>query len=76
MWRYLWAWVLGALLLAWVVLVAAAYVTGVHEAEEVTDGQLATMARLWLQAPLPSSADRVASPRRSEERRVGKECRL
>lgn len=66
LWRYLWAWVLGALLLAWVVLVAAAYVTGVHEAEEVTDGQLATMARLWLQAPLPSSADRVASPRFSD----------
>ena len=56
LWRYLWAWVLGALLLVWVVLVAAAYYTGVHEAEEVSDGQLATMARLWLQVPLSPSS--------------------
>ncbi|MCW5654915.1 HAMP domain-containing sensor histidine kinase [Hydrogenophaga sp.] len=48
LWRYLWGWVVGVLLLVWVTLFLVAWYTGKHEAEEVTDGQLEAVARLWL----------------------------
>lgn len=50
LWRYLWGWTLGALLVVWLTLVAVAWYTGHHEAEEITDGQLVAVARLWLRA--------------------------
>lgn len=50
LWRYLWVWVVGALLVVWTTLLLVAWYTGHHEAEEVTDGQLVAVARLWLAA--------------------------
>ena len=50
LWRHLWNWTLGALLVVWLTLVAVAWYTGHHEAEEITDGQLIAVARLWLAA--------------------------
>ena len=48
LWRYLWSWVVGALLVVWTTLLLVAWYTGHHEAEEITDGQLESVARLWL----------------------------
>jgi two-component system sensor histidine kinase QseC len=48
LWRYLWSWTLGALLVVWLTLIAVAWYTGHHEAEEITDAQLTSVARLWL----------------------------
>ncbi|MDP3253926.1 MAG: HAMP domain-containing sensor histidine kinase [Hydrogenophaga sp.] len=48
LWRYLWSWVVGALLVVWATLLLVAWYTGHHEAEEITDGQLEAVARLWL----------------------------
>ena len=48
LWRYLWGWVVGALLVVWTTLLLVAWYTGYHEAEEITDGQLEAVARLWL----------------------------
>lgn len=50
--RHLWNWVVGVLLVAWVTLVAVAWQGGHHEAVEITDGQLAAVARLWESATL------------------------
>lgn len=50
LWRHLWGWTLGALLVVWLTLVAVAWYTGHHEAEEITDGQLVAVARLWMRA--------------------------
>ncbi|HET7795580.1 MAG TPA: histidine kinase dimerization/phospho-acceptor domain-containing protein [Rhizobacter sp.] len=46
--RHLLAWVLGALVLVWASFVVVGYNTGVHEADELTDGHLASMAHLLL----------------------------
>jgi two-component system, OmpR family, sensor histidine kinase QseC len=48
-------WSLGALVLVWACFVALAYRTGLHEADELTDGQLATASALLLglRAPMP-----------------------
>ncbi len=48
LWRHLWSWVVGVLLVVWTTLLMVAWYTGHHEAEEVTDGQLVAVARLWL----------------------------
>mgnify|MGYP006172266557 CR=1 FL=1 len=45
LWRYLWAWALGAVVALWMLLAGLAYSTGYHEAEEITDGQLVAVAR-------------------------------
>ena len=45
---HLLAWVLGALALVWVGFVAIGLTTGVHEADELTDGHLASTASLLL----------------------------
>ncbi|WP_051303693.1 two-component sensor histidine kinase [Comamonas composti] len=42
------AWMLGALVLVWGSFVILGYKTGVHEADELTDGQLASVASLLL----------------------------
>lgn len=42
------AWALAALLLVWAAFMAAGYATGLHEADELTDGQLASAAALLL----------------------------
>lgn len=46
--RHLIAWALGSLLLVWAAFVFFAYRTGVHEADELTDGHLASVASLLL----------------------------
>lgn len=61
LWRYLWAWVLGALALVWATLVAVAWYTGNHEARELTDGQLMASARLWL-ATAPEGHKPLGAP--------------
>lgn len=50
LWFTLWGWTCAALVLVWATLLVAAWVIGHHEAEEVTDGQLEAVARLWLDA--------------------------
>jgi len=69
LWRYLWSWVVGALLVVWTTLLLVAWYTGHHEAEEITDGQLEAVARLWLSVepdktlsipePIPSNRTRA-----------------
>ena len=39
----------------WVALAAVAYYTGLHEADEISDGQLQAAAQLWLHVPLTSA---------------------
>ena len=46
--RHLLAWALGALLVVWVSFVVVGYMTGRHEADELTDGHLASVASLLL----------------------------
>lgn len=62
LWRHLWSWVLGALGLAWVALISVAYYTGLHEADEIGDGQLEAAAHLWLAQPLWHTLDALAPP--------------
>jgi two-component system sensor histidine kinase QseC len=52
LWRYLWAWALGAVLALWLLLAGLAYSTGYHEAEEISDGLLMSVAQLLLSQPL------------------------
>ncbi len=52
LWRYLWAWALGAVLALWLFLAGLAYSTGYHEAEEISDGLLVSAAQLLLSQPL------------------------
>ncbi|GKS92827.1 MULTISPECIES: histidine kinase dimerization/phospho-acceptor domain-containing protein [unclassified Acidovorax] len=66
--RQLLGWVLGMLLAVWVAFVAAGYRTGLHEADELTDGHLAGVAALLLAypsnsfAPKPHSSDVADRP--------------
>lgn len=46
--RHLMAWTLGALLVVWASFVVVGYMTGRHEADELTDGHLASVASLLL----------------------------
>jgi len=46
--RHLLAWALGALLLVWGTFIAMAYRTGAREADELTDGHLASVSALLL----------------------------
>lgn len=46
--RNLMVWALGSLLLVWATFIAVGYRTGLHEADELTDGHLASVAALLL----------------------------
>lgn len=46
--RHLLAWALGALTLVWGAFIVFAYLTGEHEADELTDGHLASVSSLLL----------------------------
>lgn len=48
LWRHLWSWTLVAMVITWATLAGVAYYTGLHEADEISDGQLEATARLWL----------------------------
>jgi two-component system, OmpR family, sensor histidine kinase QseC len=60
--RYLLRWTLGAVLVVWLTLLAVAWSTGLRESRKFSDGQLVSVARLWLQqAPgLTPSTEAVA----------------
>ena len=69
LWFTLWGWTCAALVLVWATLLVAAWVIGHHEAEEVTDGQLEAVARLWLDAS-PAQVSRAGEPWASERPRA------
>jgi two-component system sensor histidine kinase QseC len=52
LWRYLWAWALGAVVALWILLAGLAYSTGYHEADEISDGLLVSVAQLLLSQPM------------------------
>jgi len=60
--RHLFAWILGALLVVWATFMYFGYRTGVHEADELTDGHLASVASVlfsqpaWDGRPAPGAA--------------------
>lgn len=56
--------VLAALLLVWAGFVAVGYRTGVHEADELTDGHLAGTAALLLALDLPPFVEGASQPTR------------
>ena len=57
------AWALGALLIVWAGFVVLGYRTGIHEADELTDGHLASVALLQLaQNPGPRGRARRRAP--------------
>jgi two-component system, OmpR family, sensor histidine kinase QseC len=49
--RYLFIWLLAVQGAVWALLVATAWWTGQHEAQEVSDGQLIAVARAWWSIP-------------------------
>jgi two-component system sensor histidine kinase QseC len=61
LWRYLWAWALGAVLSLWLLLAGLAYHTGYHEAEEISDGLLMSAAQLLLSQPLQHPPNHATS---------------
>ncbi len=66
LWRYLWVLTLIALGMSWLTLVFVAYFTGLHEADEVTDGQLASSVQMLLRQPAmaaPAAAPMVLTKR-------------
>ena len=56
LWRYLWAWALGAVVSLWLLLAGLSYSTGHLEAEEISDGLLVSTAQMLLAQPWPDSA--------------------
>ncbi len=50
--RHLLAWTLGALCVVWATFIFFGYRTGVHEADELTDGHLASVASLLFSLPV------------------------
>jgi two-component system, OmpR family, sensor histidine kinase QseC len=56
LWRYLWAWALGAVVSLWLLLAGLSYSTGYLEAEEISDGLLVSTAQMLLTQPWPDSA--------------------
>jgi two-component system sensor histidine kinase QseC len=61
LWRHLWGWTLSALTLVWLTLMAVAWYTGHHETEEMSDGHMQGVARLWL-AVSPGAVSELAQP--------------
>lgn len=59
--RYLLRWTLGPLAVVWVLLIAVAFFTGLHEARQFADAQLAVVGQLWL-ASSPAVAPRKPLP--------------
>lgn len=60
LWRNLWMWTLLAIILSWLTLYVVTYLVTRHEAEEITDGQLVSAARLLL--TLPAATGITTSP--------------
>lgn len=53
LWRHLWLWALMTLLAIWLILATVAYYTGLHEADEINDGQLVAFAQILLRQDTP-----------------------
>lgn len=77
LWRHLWLWTMAAMGLTWLALAAMAHHVGLYEADEISDGQLAAAAQLWVQAPLSppapparQSRDDLAPERHSYEQPI------
>lgn len=51
LWRHLWWWALGTTTTVWLTLAGVAFYTGHHEAEEIAQGQLQSVAQHWLNLP-------------------------
>jgi len=68
LWRYLWGWTLLVLALTWTGLAGVGYSTGLHEAQEITDGHLKATGDLLMRVkelgltPPPSQLKRPADP--------------
>jgi len=62
LWRHLWAWTLVAMATTWATLAAVAYYTGLHEADEISDGQLVATAQRWLALPVLPTAQGPMQP--------------
>jgi len=62
LWRHLWAWTLVAIAATWATLAAMAYYTGLHEADEISDGQLSAAAQWWLTLPIPPALTAPSNP--------------
>lgn len=65
LWRHLWLWTLLTLLGIWLTLAGVAYYTGLHEADEITDGQLVAFAELLLRTDTPLDTHPPAAMRPS-----------
>ena len=52
LWRHLWWWVLGTTAAVWLTLAGVAFYTGHHEAGEIAEGQLESVASHWLNLPI------------------------
>lgn len=61
LWRHLWSWTLSALTLVWLTLMVVAWYTGHHETEELSDGHMVGVARLWL-AVSPTEVGALSEP--------------
>ena len=59
--HHLWRWTLVALGAAWLALMLASYFAGLHEADEIADGHLASAAHVLLQLPAIDSGGRATS---------------
>lgn len=58
---YLLRWALAAVLLVWLTLLAVAWSSSLHESRKFSDGQLVSLARLWLQTT-PAALSAVDTP--------------
>lgn len=63
--RQLLLWSLGALVLVWTSFVVIGYKTGVHEADELTDGHLASVAALLLNVRATETVDATRQTQRT-----------
>jgi len=61
LWRHLWGLTLSALTLVWLTLMVVAWYTGHHETEELSDGHMVGVARLWL-AVSPAEVGALSEP--------------
>lgn len=62
LWRYLWLWAMLMLLAVWGILAAVSHYTGMHEADEINDGQLVAVSQILLRQENLSSKALHAEP--------------
>lgn len=62
LWRYLWLWAMLMLLAVWGILTSVSYYTGMHEADEINDGQLVAVSQILLRQEHLSSKALYTEP--------------